>query len=189
AAAAAAAAANAAATGSTAIVTAGNLNVRRGDNPNTDIVASISRDTVVTLIGRNSNSNWAFIRTPSGQEGWVNANYLRYDPGIYNLPVRNADGSLSGGSVTTSSATSTAATLTSVGNIITVSTDVLSVYSGPGTNYDSFAMVFWGQTLILIGRSADGAWAKVQDATGAQGWVSAASITSSVPIAQVGVAN
>lgn len=190
AAAAAAAAANAAATGSTAIVTAGNLNVRRGDNASAQIVASLSRDTVVTLIGRNSSSNWAFIRTPSGQEGWVNANYLRYDPGIYNLPVRNADGSLSGGNTTTTASTSTtASTLTSVGNVITVNTDVLSVYSGPGSSYDSFAMVFWGQTLILVGRSADGAWVKVQDATGAQGWVSAASITSSLPIAQAGVVN
>lgn len=186
--AAAATAADAAATGSTAIVTAGNLNVRRGDNAATQIVASISRDTIVTLIGRNSSGTWAFIRTPNGQEGWVNANYLRYDPGIYNLPIRNADGSLSGGTTTASTATTTP-TLTSVGDVVTVHTDVLSVYSGPGTNYNSFAMVFRGQTLILVGRSADGAWVKVQDATGAQGWVSAASITSSIPIAQVGVAH
>lgn len=174
-----------AASGSTAIVTAGSLNVRRGDSINYDKVAAVTVNTILTVLGRNSTGTWAYVRTPAGQEGWVNASYLRYDPGISTLPIRTVGGTTS--TPTTPIVTPTPKPTTATGAIVTVNTDALFVRYGPGLGYNSFALVYRGQQLILIGRSADSAWVKVQDATGTQGWVSAPLVIASVPLTNVAV--
>lgn len=184
------------ATGSTAVVTAGNLNVRRGDGVGYQILTSVARDTAVTILARNSASTWAYIRVANGQEGWVNAFYLRYNPGIGSLPVRAVVGqpTVATTSATTSAATTTT-TVTAVGDvaassgIATINVDALFVRYGPGQGYDSFALVYRGDQLSLIGRNANTTWVKVQDSNGVQGWVASAYILSSVAWGNLPVVN
>ena len=181
------------ATGSTAVVTAGNLNVRRGDGVGYQILTSVARDTAVTILARNSASTWAYIRVASGQEGWVNAFYLRYNPGIGSLPVRAVVGQPT--VAATSSTTGSTTTTTAVGDvapssgIATINVDALFVRSGPGQGYNSIGLVYRGEQLSMIGRNANTTWVKVQDSNGVQGWVASAYILSSVPWANLSVVN
>jgi len=71
----------------TAIVNTGNLNFRTGPGPTYTIITSYPRGTVVTLLGRNSVGNWAYVMAPSGQLGWMHAGYLATSYPINTLPV------------------------------------------------------------------------------------------------------
>lgn len=170
-------------TGPTATVTAGYLNIRRGDGTSYGIITSMSYGQTVTVLGRNSSSTWAYIRTSTGQEGWVNGFYLLFPAGLNTLPV------VSGGSTTpgtTPAPTPVPGTGTTVATA-TVNTDALYVRSGPGESYQAFGLLYRGQSIYVIGRSTDGMWLKVKDAAGQQGWVYASLVISSVSVANLPV--
>lgn len=77
----------------TATVTgAFNLNVRQRPDPNSGVVGQVGQQVQLALLGRNYDSTWAQIRTPSGVTGWVAARFI-----TASVPVRSltlTDGSV-----------------------------------------------------------------------------------------------
>lgn len=68
-----------------------------------------------------------------------------------------------------------------------VNFDFLNVRAGPGTNHDLVTKLNRNQSMSLLGRSGDSAWARVRVPGGAEGWVSTQYITATVPIASLPV--
>lgn len=161
-----------AASGSTATIVTGALNVRNGPNLAYAPVAVATQGTVVTLLGRNADSSWAKIRLSNGSEGWVNAasSYITPTVAISSLPVLDS-----------STAPSSSATAI-------VSTGALNVRSGPGVTYSVLTAVWQGQTVILLGRNANSSWAKIRLGNGTEGWANVTLITPSVSISSLPLA-
>ena len=159
------------ATGATATVVTGALNVRSGPSLAYGPVAVVNQGTVVSLIGRNANSTWAKIRLANGTEGWVNAasTYITPNVAISSLPVLD----------TTSTVTATAL----------VATGALNVRSGPGVNFSVITVASQGQTVMLIGRNANSSWAKIRLGNNTEGWVNASLLTPNVAISSLPLAD
>ena len=79
--------ASAVASGATAIVATGRLNVRSAPDPYASIITIVDKGKTVTLIGRNTSGTWVQVRTAAGETGWMKTAFLRYDIVISTLPV------------------------------------------------------------------------------------------------------
>jgi uncharacterized protein YgiM (DUF1202 family) len=150
----------------TAVVNTGALNVRSGPGLSYSVVAWVQQGQTLTLLGRNANSSWIQVRTPSSQTGWVNASLVTANVAISSLPVVGA----------------TAPAATAV-----VATGALNVRYGPGVTYGVFAAVYQGTTVTLLGRNQAATWAKIQLPNGTQGWVNAAFLQANVAIVNLPV--
>ncbi|MCB8980011.1 MAG: SH3 domain-containing protein [Ardenticatenaceae bacterium] len=189
----------------TAVVTTGALNVRSGPGPSYGVVAVVYQGNVLTLLGRNEDSSWAYVQTPNATLGWVNANSSYIDPSvaISTLPLVIPTTATATATSTTSATTTPTATATAVPNTptptatavpvtgasATVATGALNVRSGPSLAYSPVAVVNQGTVVSLIGRNANSTWAKIRLANGTEGWVNAdgAYITPNVAISSLPV--
>ena len=150
----------------TAVIDTGGLNVRQGPGVEYSVVTVANLGQTVTLLGRNDNSSWAKIRTPSGHEGWVNASYIiPNNVAISSLPVM------------TSNATpqpTPPAPVTPGG---------IAVRSGPGFNYSAVGFVPNGSNINLLGRNYNSTWVKVSANNNTLvGWMNASVIETSLNI-------
>lgn len=150
-----------AAPGPTAIVAAGELNVRSGPGTGYSVLATLRNGDNVTLLARNSATTWVKVRTAANVEGWVNVSLLYQNLAIGSLPVVD---------VPTQYSTATVASAS------------LNLRYGPGTGYGIITVLGSGQTVEMIGRTANSAWVQVRLYTGWVGWVSAALIYPHMPI-------
>ena len=90
---------------------------------------------------------------------------------------------------TTAASTASASVTTSSTPVLTVTTDVLNLRSGPGTNYDAQGQLSQGQTATIVGKNADGTWWQVR-VDGNKAWVvgefvQVSAAAASVPVVQV----
>lgn len=198
----------------TAVVNTGALNVRSGPSPSYSIVTVVNQGNVLTLLGRNEDSTWAYIQTPNAILGWVNASSDFITPSVAintlplvipttTTPTATPTGTLTPTATPTSTATpvpnTPTPTVTAVpptGATATIATGALNVRSGPSLAYSPVAVVNQGAVVSLIGRNANSTWAKIRLANGTEGWVNAAStyITpnvaiSSLPVVDTGIPN
>jgi N-acetylmuramoyl-L-alanine amidase len=150
----------------TAVVNTGALNVRSGPGVGYSVVAWVQQGQTLSLLGRNANSSWVQVRTPSNHTGWVNASLVTANVAISSLPVVGA----------------TAPSATAV-----VATGALNIRYGPGVAYGAFAVVYQGTTVTLLGRNQAATWAKIQLPNGTQGWVNAAFLQANVAIVNLPV--
>lgn len=72
----------------TGVINTGALNVREGPSTAYDIITAIPQGTVVTLLGRNLNSSWVYIRLADGTEGWSSSFYIDSSVPFSTLPVK-----------------------------------------------------------------------------------------------------
>jgi uncharacterized protein YgiM (DUF1202 family) len=152
------------ATGATAVVNTGALNVRSGPSVNFSVLEVIYNGHQVALLGRTADSSWVQVRTTRGTVGWVNASLIAPNVPISNLPVVG----------TPSPATNAV-----------VTTGQLNVRSGPGIGYPALTSVSQGTQLTLIGRSATAVsppWVQVRLTNGLVGWVNANYLYTTVPL-------
>ncbi len=170
----------------TAVVTTPRLNVRSGPAPTFDVLAVLNQGDVVTLLGRNAGSSWAFVRTATGVEGWSSTRYLTPTAPFASLPIISA-------STTSPSTGGQAGTIAPTGfppgslpgggtsgigpGMAVVSVSRLTLRAGPGVGYAVAAILNGGDVLTLVGRNTNGSWAKVQTIDGLEGWVSTRYIT------------
>ncbi|WP_420644651.1 SH3 domain-containing protein [Candidatus Leptofilum sp.] len=174
----------------TAVIQTGQLNVRSGPGVEYSVLTTVNQGAIVTLLGRNADSSWAYIQTVAAVRGWVNASatYITPSVAINTLDV-----------VTTATATPTAQatntptpTPTAVsGAAATIATGALNVRSGPSLAYAPVTVVNQGTVVSLIGRNANSSWAKIRLSNGTEGWVNAAStyITPNVAISSLPLAD
>lgn len=123
------------------------LNLRQGAGTNTAVILTISKGTTVTVLDKDSNAQWARVRTPNGKEGWCSKQYLRF-----STPSSGKQGT-GGGKMT---ATTTAA---------------LNLRSGAGTQ-NSILLTLPKSTLVEITDNSNAQWAKVKTSSGKEGWCS-----------------
>jgi len=152
--------------GPTAIVTASAANVRSGPGGEYNVIAVLYQGQTVTLLGRNSNSSWLKIRMGNGVEGWIGATTVQTNVPITNLPIVEAP---------------------PPPNSAVVNVSALNVRHGPGTGFGVFAVLRWGQTVSMIGRSAYSTWVQVRLPNGAVGWVNSNYLLGSIPITDLPV--
>jgi uncharacterized protein YgiM (DUF1202 family) len=160
-------------------VWAGQLNIRSGPDLNYNVVAQVYRNDTLGLTGRTTDAAWLRVRLPlTGQEGWAAARFIQIGSGsIYDLPV------VDGGTLPPPPGQAT----------VYVTVYQLNVRGGPGLTYNIIGTVRQGDSLPLIGRSADGAWLQAQVSSPyptfavPTGWVIARYVWSSVPIFQLPV--
>jgi len=69
------------------VVTAQNLNVRHGAGTNFFAFASVPQNENVWLIARTADSQWLLVQIPTGQVGWVSANFVQTQFLMANLPI------------------------------------------------------------------------------------------------------
>lgn len=62
---------DAASTGLTATVNVSSTRMRESPSVAASVVAELTRDTQVDVLGRSQDNGYLFIRTEDGQEGWV----------------------------------------------------------------------------------------------------------------------
>lgn len=176
----------------TATVVTGQLNVRSGPGVTYNVLTSINQGNVVNLLGRNSDSTWAYIQTATAVVGWVNASsdYITPSVAISSLPVVTpATATPISTVVPTNTPTPTATAVPISGAYATVATGALNVRSGPSLAYSPVTTVYQGNVVSLIGRNANSTWAKIRLSNGTEGWVNAAStyITPNVAISSLPV--
>jgi uncharacterized protein YraI len=171
----------------TAVVMTPRLNVRSGPSPNFNVLAVLDQGNVVTLLGRNADSSWAFVRTAGNVEGWASTRYLTPTAPFSGLPV------VSGPTTATATPGGPAGTPQPTGfppgslpgggssGIVpgqaVVSSSRLNLRAGPGAGYAVAAVLNEGDLLTLLGRNSNGSWAKVRTAASLEGWVSTRYIT------------
>lgn len=156
-------------------VWAGLLNVRSGPGMGYSVVDRVHRNDTLDLTGRTADNIWLQVRLPlSGQEGWAAARFIEIGWGsVYDLPV------VIGSCPPPATAYVTAYRL--------------NVRGGPGLTYNVIGTVRRGDSLPLIGRSADSAWLQVQVSSPyptfvvPTGWVAARYVSSSVPVSELPV--
>jgi uncharacterized protein YgiM (DUF1202 family) len=147
--------------GPTAIVASGGANVRSGPGTGYSVLAVLHNGDSVTLLARNSATTWVKVRTAAAVEGWLNASLLYANLAINSLPVIDVP---------------------TLYQTATVASGALNVRYGPGTGYGIITVLSGGQTVEMIGRTADSTWVQVRLNNGWVGWVSSALITPHMPI-------
>jgi len=146
-----------------AAVSSARANVRSGSAANYPVITVVNQGERVGVLGRNSDSSWLYIRTPSGIEGWIYTPLLNVQLDIPSLAfIRSPQ-------------------LTTANDFVaTASVDGLRLRSGPGTDYSVVATVGQGTLLGLTGRNSDSSWIRVRMA-GVTGWVANYLIQPSTP--------
>ena len=141
------------------VVNTNRLNVRSGPSVQFRATRGLTFGQQVVLVGRNANGTWVQLQTSGGLQEWVNANYVRaFDNyNILNLPVTS--------NTTPDTPPASATAITAV----VVNANRLNVRSGPGENFGVVRQVPGGQSVVLVGRNANGTWVQLQAA--GQEWV------------------
>ena len=135
-------------------VNASSVNVRSGAGTNNSVVATLSLNSVVTVIGEEKDSNgatWYKIRY-NGGEGYMHSDYVTID----GSSDSGNQGSGTGGTTTE----------TKKG---TVNDDYVNVRSGAGTEHNRVTSLSKGTAVTIIGEEKDSSgatWYKIQYAGG-----------------------
>ena len=134
-------------------VTAYTLRVRAGAGINAASLGVLRYGQQVFVLAQNTDGSWLQIRWAYGT-GWVSAAYMS----VSGVPQVSADGQ--GGYLPVGGEAPYAIVLSAY----------LNVRTGPGVNYAAIGQVQGGETLPIVGRSADSRWYQVETRFGT-GWV------------------
>jgi uncharacterized protein YgiM (DUF1202 family) len=149
-------------------VTAGVVNVRYGAGEYSTSLGQVSMGQQVYVLARNADGSWLQIRWGYGT-GWIAARFLT----VTGLPATVVDDG-SGGMAEPSTS---AVPLTSDTPYALVMATYLNVRTGPGINYAVLGAAYGGETLPIVGRTADSTWYQVETRYGT-GWVSASFVVT-----------
>lgn len=69
------------------VVVAQNLNVRHGAGTEYYAFTTVPQNENVWLIARTADSQWLLVQIPTGQVGWVSANFVQTNFLMANLPI------------------------------------------------------------------------------------------------------
>lgn len=144
-----------------AVVATGALNIRSGPGVSFNVVAVATWGEQLALLGRNAGGTWVLVRNGPGVEGWTNASYLHTSVPVSSLPVIGAPAPSPTALVVTGS---------------------VNVRTGPGAQYDSFAVLYQGQSVAALGRSTNAEWIQIRLGNGAIGWVVLSAVQLSVDL-------
>lgn len=160
------------------VVNTGKLNVRSGPGVGYGIVTQVVQGETVTLLARNPESTWLYIRTSNNLEGWVNAKYITTSYPISALPAIGTPGAPTATPVPPGTATPVVPTAVPGTSVVTAST--LNVRASAGLSYVRVDQVYSGNVLWVNGRNLDTTWVSVVTPDGVAGWVNSKYISSNI---------
>ena len=151
--------------------------VRSGPGGNYSLIARLEPGEGMTLLGRTADSTWVQVYLPGGQQGWTLAAYLDTDVPVSSLPT-----------TTNLFPTPTPGELGTEPKAYSMG-GPLEVRAGPGSSYKLIVVtaISRDQGLSLLGRDAEGTWVEARLPDGSIGWVTAASVRTSLPISNLPV--
>lgn len=152
--------------GITAFVTNDPIPVYTGADAGFGLVGWARPGEVLALNGRNDAATWVHVYLPDGRAGWARADSTFLPSGTINdLPILTP--------------------------FMDAPPPYLApffvVYTGPGFLYEPVDSVSEGQTLGILGRTADNRWVQVRLPNGREGWIAAEIIHVSASLAGVPV--
>ena len=145
-----------------------------------EVLAILPERQPVTVLGRNSSSEWLLVRLASGVEGWVHARESGATIVLSNLPVMDG---VSGDAsrvqspepaVDPAPANEGPAPEAGAAQIIgtaVINSGALNLRSGPGLEYDSIGVAYNGQQVSLLEPLGSKVWVQIRLADGKAGWV------------------
>ncbi len=146
-------------------VTVSVLNVRSGPGTQYSRTTTVSQGTVLTVISKQGE--WLQVKLPSGQTGWVMAQYTSVaaqPPAPQPPPVTN---------------TPAAPVSVQPGTVAVVHVAILNVRSGPGITNQLLSTVSQDTKLTVLAKQGD--WLQVSLPSGQSGWVAAEYTTVTTP--------
>ncbi len=155
-----------------ASVNTGSLNVRTGPSMGFGSIAALPFGFGVQMIARNTEGNWVLIQLTNGVTGWVNINFLFTQFDTNSLPVSDQ--------AVAATATPTA--------IVTGALN-LNLRSGPSVDNAVIGTIPLNEVVVLLGRNYNSTWAQVRRANGQVGWVEGRSLTGTVPVRGLALAD
>ncbi len=194
------------ATGLKGAITADSVVVRSEPSTSADNLATLHRNDVVLVIGKNAGGTWAQVQT-GNITGWVGSAYVVMLQGKFDdVPVagttNNTGASATQEAAATEQAAATeAATLeatepavqptdcpptpapsgnngggATAGQKGAITADAIIVRSQPSTGADNLGTLHRNDVVMVLGRNASGTWAKIQSGN-ITGWVGSAYVT------------
>lgn len=149
----------AAQTSPTAVVTSPRLHIRTGPGASYTSITTIGEGERVVLLGRDSASAWAKIRTGTDVEGWATTAFLDTGGTLTSLPV-----------------------LERVQPQVTVAPFRLNVRAAPDHNATVVATLIQGQVVNILGRNSNSAWVHVNFSGNQQGWIASGEFTPKISL-------
>lgn len=151
-------------TSPSAVVTTGAVNVRSGPGFDFGVITILYQGQSVAVIGRTNNSSWIKVRLGNDQEGWIGSSALQTNVPVQSLPVVEVP---------------------PPPNAAVVNVNFLNVRNGPGSNFEVFTFLQWGQVVGIIGRSANSTWVQVRLPNNSVGWVDSNYLLGKTPITEL----
>ena len=164
-----------------AFVTSPTDTVRQGPSANSGQLGTVEAGELAGVLGTNSGSDWLYVITISGTQGWLPTNSLRVTGSLENAPVlpdNPVAAAVAGGSQSQSSAPGAAvAAETSLEELqpvasATVNNESLNVRQGPGAGYSLLTTLTQGDTVSILAINTTRDWVLVSAEDEPMGWVS-----------------
>jgi len=161
-----------------AIITGDLVNVRSAPSAAGEIVAQLSANQEVEVLGTSADGEWYRICCPPGtytNEAWVSANLMRMvvAPTVTTLVVQSV---MANQHANTLSARRALTQPQQAGQQLgIVSAAVVNIRTGPGTNYPVIGQVTDRTKVTVVGRSEQSNWLHLccLDTSVHEGWISA----------------
>lgn len=152
--------------GTVAVVNVSVLNVRSGPDTAFQLLTTVSRDTALTIL--QAQGEWLQVKLPSGQTGWVSAQYT--DIPAASPPQQPPSGG-----------TPSIPDIIAAGTTAVLNVNSFNVRSSPNDESEIMSTIYRNSVLPVI--SKQGEWLQVELPSGQAGWVTA-TYTTLVPPAQ-----
>jgi uncharacterized protein YgiM (DUF1202 family) len=119
--------------------------LRAGPDESFGALAEATKDLVVQVLAVNPSRDWAVVRTPLSDYGW--------------LPLERVE--INSGSTDNAQAVETAL----------VTSNNLPIATGPGIYFDDAGLVNKNELVALLGVNSGRNWALIETVSGARGWI------------------
>lgn len=127
----------------------GTVSLRAGPGTEYDRIDVLQPGQVVGVLARNEGTSWVYIRLAVGKTGWVSSGFVNADASFLLLPIANAQGVPSSGSVFIG---------LSANGIAGVSNDFLRVGTGPRNETATVTFLDGNEKIEALARNEDGKW-------------------------------
>lgn len=149
------------------------VNLREGAGTNYTQVGQVKQGEELTVIGQKNDADgklWYQVQTGSGQEAWI-ASWLTTNAKSVSSNINNGESSAGDGKNNT---------------VIYVTSDVVNLREGAGTNYAQIGQVKQGDALSVLGQKNDTdgkLWYQVQTEEGQKAWIASWLTSTNKPTA------
>lgn len=154
-----------------AMVKSGRLNVRSGPGTDYPILFSLTQNEPLAMLGRSPDGDWLKVRVRA-QEGWVNAGFVTLSVPLVELPLIPPP-------------PTPAPESAAVYGVGIVNVPEAALYAIPDVTSQPILLLPSGVSFSLLARDATGGWIRVMLEDGQAGWINAANIGSSIPLADL----